>query len=223
VIGDVHADVLALANIVAHAEAQSTPERPAHFLFLGDFVDGEGNALAICPRRLLRRVVDELAESGTVAKCGLEFEWFNFRETPASMAEKGYIRPQPLSPGMFGYSLIRMGQNLPFFNALMDDMGAFGVPIEGLHTETGPGVFEAAILYSGARGRRSRLSRPAPRTSDIPLRGDAELHCRWTTSCRLQRPPTCRWGGDNLLRRGRPIQDEAPRCGLHRQAAASIA
>ena len=118
--------------------------------FLGDFVDGEGNALAICPRRLLRRVVDELAESGTVAKCGLEFEWFNFRETPASMAEKGYIRPQPLSPGMFGYSLIRMGQNLPFFNALMDDMGAFGVPIEGLHTETGPGVFEAAILYSEA-------------------------------------------------------------------------
>lgn len=118
--------------------------------FLGDFVDAEGEALPICPRRLLRRVLADLAESGTVAKCGLEFEWFNFRETPASMAEKGYIRPQPLSPGMFGYSLIRMGQNLPFFNALMDDMAAFGVPIEGLHTETGPGVFEAAILYSEA-------------------------------------------------------------------------
>ena len=27
-------------------------------------------------------------------------------------------------------------------------MNAFRVPIEGLHTETGPGVFEAAILYS---------------------------------------------------------------------------
>ena len=25
----------------------------------------------------------------------------------------------------------------------------FGVPLEGLHTETGPGVYEAAILYSG--------------------------------------------------------------------------
>ena len=32
----------------------------------------------------------------------------------------------------------------------MDEMGAFGVPIEGLHTETGPGVYEAAILFSEA-------------------------------------------------------------------------
>ena len=41
-----------------------------------------------------------------------------------------------------------MNQNQPFLNALFDEMAAFGVPIEGLHTETGPGVFEAAILYS---------------------------------------------------------------------------
>jgi glutamine synthetase len=41
-----------------------------------------------------------------------------------------------------------MNQNRPFVNALFDEMAAFGVPIEGLHTETGPGVFEAAILYS---------------------------------------------------------------------------
>ena len=32
----------------------------------------------------------------------------------------------------------------------MNEMGAFGVPIEGLHTETGPGVYEAAILFSEA-------------------------------------------------------------------------
>ena len=42
---------------------------------------------------------------------------------------------------MFGYSLLRINQNRPFFNALMDEMLAFGVPVEGLHTETGPGVF----------------------------------------------------------------------------------
>jgi glutamine synthetase len=32
----------------------------------------------------------------------------------------------------------------------MDDMLAFGVPIEGLHTETGPGVYEVAISFSEA-------------------------------------------------------------------------
>ena len=51
---------------------------------------------------------------------------------------------------MFGYSIVRMASNRPYFNALMDDLGRFGVPLEGLHTETGPGVFEAAILFSDA-------------------------------------------------------------------------
>ena len=51
---------------------------------------------------------------------------------------------------MFGYSLLRMNHRREFFNALMDEMPAFGVPIEGLHTETGPGVYEAAILFSEA-------------------------------------------------------------------------
>jgi glutamine synthetase len=118
--------------------------------FLADFEDEAGAPLAICPRRLLKTVLGRAATHGYSAKVGMEFEWFNFKETPASLAEKGGTNPTPLSPGMFGYSVLRMSQNLPFFNALMDELGAFGVPIEGLHTETGPGVFEAAVLYSDA-------------------------------------------------------------------------
>ena len=47
-------------------------------------------------------------------------------------------------------------QNREFFNALMDDMAAFGVPIEGLHTETGPGVYEVAIAFSEALEQADR-------------------------------------------------------------------
>jgi glutamine synthetase len=104
--------------------------------------------LEVCPRQLLKRVVARADAAGFAAAMSLEYEWFNFRETPQSVAEKGYARPVPLTPGMFGYSIVRMAQNRPFFNALMDEMAAFGVPIEGLHTETGPGVLEAAILYA---------------------------------------------------------------------------
>ena len=43
---------------------------------------------------------------------------------------------------MFGYSLIRAAQNRDYFVALMEELPHFGVPLEGLHTETGPGVFE---------------------------------------------------------------------------------
>jgi glutamine synthetase len=78
----------------------------------------------------------------------MEFEWFNFKETPQSLAEKKHVSPEPLTPGMFGYSILRSTLNGQFFNALMDELLAFRIPIEGLHTETGPGVFEAAILHS---------------------------------------------------------------------------
>src|SRR5208337_4090408 len=47
-------------------------------------------------------------------------------------------------------SILRSTLNQPYFAALMDELRLFGVPIEGLHTETGPGVYEAAILYSEA-------------------------------------------------------------------------
>jgi glutamine synthetase len=116
--------------------------------FLGDFQDAAGGPLPICPRRLLKSVVERAASDGFRALTSLEYEWFNFRETPQSLAEKEHRAPQTLSPGMFGYSLIRMAQSREFLNALFDEMAAFRVPIEGLHTETGPGVFEAAILYT---------------------------------------------------------------------------
>jgi glutamine synthetase len=57
---------------------------------------------------------------------------------------------------MFGYSLLRANENGAFFDALFNEMGAFGVPIEGLHTETGPGVYEAAILFSEALEQADR-------------------------------------------------------------------
>lgn len=118
--------------------------------FLGDFVDAKGAPLHVCPRQLLKSVIAKSESMGMNPFYGMEFEWFNFRETPQSLEAKGYIRPEPITPGMFGYSLIRTTQNQPFFNALMDELLKFGVPVEGLHTETGPGVYEAAILYSGA-------------------------------------------------------------------------
>ena len=82
--------------------------------------------------------------------CGLEFEWFNFAETPQSWAQKKGVDPAPITPGMFGYSILRANQSREFFNALFNEMAAFRIPLEGLHTETGPGVYEAAIVFSEA-------------------------------------------------------------------------
>ena len=115
--------------------------------FLCDFV-GSGAGYDVCPRLTLKRVVDRVTAAGYASYVGMEFEWFNFRETPESVNEKGFRDLQHLTPGMFGYSVLRQTHNQGFFDALLTEMRKFGVTIEGLHTETGPGVYEAAILYS---------------------------------------------------------------------------
>mgnify|MGYP003551159761 FL=1 len=118
--------------------------------FLGEFVNGDGSAYPVCPRQILKRVLARAEKLGFSAMCGHEYEWFNFAGTPQSWAAKKGVGPETITPGMFGYSLLRMGDQRGFFNALMDEMLAFRVPIEGLHTETGPGVYEAAIAFSSA-------------------------------------------------------------------------
>jgi len=118
--------------------------------FLGEFVNGDGSPYPVCPRQTLKKVLKRAEKLGFAPMCGIEYEWFNFAETPQSWAAKKGVGPETITPGMFGYSLLRMGDQRGFFNALMDDMLAFGVPIEGLHTETGPGVYEVALQFSGA-------------------------------------------------------------------------
>src|SRR5438105_8743860 len=118
--------------------------------FLGEFINTDGSPCPVCPRQTLKRVLKRAEKLGVLPFCGVEFEWFNFAETPQSWAAKKGVGPEPITPGMFGYSLLRMNHKREFFNALMDEMPAFGIPIEGLHTETGPGVYEVAILFSEA-------------------------------------------------------------------------
>ncbi len=118
--------------------------------FLGHFVKADGSPHPACPRQVLRRVLARAGKMGFQAMVGSEYEFFNFAETPQSWAAKQGVGPQPITPGMFGYSLLRTNANREYFNALMDELGAFGIPIEGLHTETGPGVYEAAIAFTHA-------------------------------------------------------------------------
>jgi glutamine synthetase len=116
--------------------------------FLGDFEDGQGRPLPLCPRQLLKRVIAKAGKMGFSPWCGMEFEWFNFKETPQTLSAKEYSSPEPMTPGMFGYSILRSSLNQPYFAALMDQLRAFNIPLEGLHTETGPGVLEGAIAPS---------------------------------------------------------------------------
>lgn len=115
--------------------------------FLADFSESDEMA-GICPRNLLKKIRRESLEMGFTPLFSNEFEWYNFRETPQSLKDKNYARPIPLTPGMFGYSLLRSSQNQSYVDDIFELMGKFNIPLEGFHTETGDGVYEAAITYT---------------------------------------------------------------------------
>jgi glutamine synthetase len=123
------------------------PWEPGTIAMLADFRDARGGPHPACPRSLLRRVVDRAGAMGFEAKFACEYEFFMFQETPQSLHQKGFRDLTSLTPGMFGYSWVREGQQAQLVAAILDGMRSFDIEIEGLHTETGPGVYEAAIRY----------------------------------------------------------------------------
>lgn len=115
--------------------------------FMADYHSSGDISSDVCPRTLLRIIAAEAHALGFLPRFSQEFEWFNFHETPQSLEEKSYVNPKPLTPGMFGYSILRPSQYSDFNKDLFDLLGHFDIPLEGLHTETGPGVYEASIEH----------------------------------------------------------------------------
>lgn len=116
--------------------------------FLGELTDDKGNPSPVCPRQLLKKIVTEANKQGFSPQFSQEFEWYNFAETPQTANDKQFKNLTPLTPGMFGYSILRASSENPYFTDLFDWLTKFNVPLEGIHTETGPGTYEAAIAHS---------------------------------------------------------------------------
>jgi glutamine synthetase len=124
--------------------------------FLGDIINADGSAAYVCPRQLVKKIISEAVLLGYTPFFSQEFEWYNFAETPQSVHDKKFNNLTPLTPGMFGYSVLRSTLNNPFFTDLFELLNKFNVPLEGLHTETGPGVYEAAIQYADMKEAADR-------------------------------------------------------------------
>ncbi|MFI2813119.1 MULTISPECIES: glutamine synthetase family protein [Microbulbifer] len=123
------------------------PFEDGMLLFLAEF---DRQAEEVCPRGTLRRVVQRCREAGFEPMGALEYEFFLFDETPDSAREKGFRNLKPFTPDWFGYSVIRNSVHSELHRQILELGERMDFPIEGLHTETGPGVLEAAITVDGA-------------------------------------------------------------------------
>ena len=158
--------------------------------FLGDFVDDQDRPLPICPRQLLKQILAQAEVAGMFPTIGVEFEWFNFRETPHSLSQKQFVNLEPLTPGMFGYSLTRSGYEREFFNALYDQMRDFDVPIEGLHKS---GAKEIANQFGYTASFMARWNNQLPGCSGHihqSLRNSENVNLFYDASDPLKMSPT---------------------------------
>jgi glutamine synthetase len=131
--------------------------------FLLHFMDPDtGGSLSACPRSLLKRTIGKIQDKGFKAMAGCEYEFFQFRvpSDSGSGSERNtsststFLRDNPVSAlpslteGMFGYSLTRPVHNQEYYYGIFEAADKFNCGIEGWHTESGPGVFEAALLFN---------------------------------------------------------------------------
>lgn len=133
------------------------PDKPLHIIeeserhlpfennrlfYLSEFKDYEH---AFCPRSALKKLTINAANQKLHFTAGMEFEFTLFKETPESAKEKGYQNLSSATPGQCGYSMLRTSELHAFHDELLETTSKMRLPLEGLHTEIGPGVIEAAL------------------------------------------------------------------------------
>ncbi|MBB3059585.1 glutamine synthetase family protein [Microbulbifer rhizosphaerae] len=141
-------------RILPHS-CREIPFEEGMLLFLAEFDQG---ARAVCPRATLSRVIERSQALGFEPLAALEYEFFLFDETPDSAREKGFRNLKPYTPDWFGYSVIRNSVHAELHRQILELGERMDFPLEGLHTETGPGVLEAAIAVDGAEAAADKAA-----------------------------------------------------------------
>ncbi|KAK5089984.1 hypothetical protein LTR05_000152 [Lithohypha guttulata] len=164
-------------DLIAKIDLQSYRRIPWEYnvpFFLVSFYDPDTQEpICACPRSLLRNAVGKLQKAGYGAMAGAEFEFYTFRapKDPSlqttgltSATTMPYLQNNDtqslphLTQGMFGYSLIDPVHNQDWFYNVFEACERFRCDIEGWHTESGPGVFEAALQFGEITEMADRAS-----------------------------------------------------------------
>ncbi|SOC35961.1 L-glutamine synthetase [Rhizobium subbaraonis] len=114
-------------------------------LCLADF-DGEFGRRT--PRNVCLAQLERAAELGFDVLAAFEFEFFVFDETPESMRAKQYRDLTHFAQGNRTYSLQTSALHGDLLSGLEQAMATMGVAIDAMHTELGPGCFEAPLTYA---------------------------------------------------------------------------
>ena len=112
-------------------------------------------------------------DMGFAVSAAAEYEFFLFEETPDSVREKGYRDLKNITPGFFGYSVLRSGVHAEFYHELLDLADAWISRSRACTPRPAPACSRprSASTMRCAPPTRRRCSRPSPRSSPSAAAG----------------------------------------------------
>jgi glutamine synthetase len=120
-----------------------SPDRPGQADVLVDHATIDGSPLPVCPRVVLRNVVDALAARGLSARAAFELEFMCFRESYGAARRAQYRRLTPLGlPIPVGYSTHNAYMARHFMDDVVRRLEVLGIPWEAWSDEASPGQIE---------------------------------------------------------------------------------
>lgn len=112
------------------------------------FGDMKGRLQEVCPRSLLKRIKNYAKDNGYLANVSCEYEFVLLDETSFSVREKNYKNLRPISTSVQAYSVLETNNLQSLFRDIISSCNVMELPIEGIHPETGEGVYESALLHT---------------------------------------------------------------------------
>ena len=132
---------------VVQDSARMVPWADNQPFFLTQFAPSHSQ---LCPRSILAHVCARAKERGFTAFGSLEFEFSVFADSIHQLHDSNFQSLHTITPANCGYSVLRSSTYDEFHQGLWDLCQTMDMPLEGLHTEIGPGVLEAALCYDQA-------------------------------------------------------------------------
>lgn len=113
-----------------------------NMLVLSNFT---GETAALCPRAILKSVLDRAAKMGLSPKYGLEVEFTLFDETPETLQAKGYRNLTPATPHASHDLLLYQTVQSDWYRDVADMCEALDIDLAKMHEEIGPGFMEVCV------------------------------------------------------------------------------
>ncbi|MDR3254997.1 MAG: glutamine synthetase family protein [Synergistaceae bacterium] len=122
-----------------YATLREIPWRKGSAFVLADPHIDTGEIIQVAPRQVLKNVLARVEKMGYRAKVGSEVEFYLLD------GDK-----KPLFGGKETYSISKESQYSDIFEKIQYGLEDFGIPVEALHTEYGPGQMELILEFSDA-------------------------------------------------------------------------